>query len=302
MKVPCGGFDLDESVFNVDKNSKQVKLNSPISYDYMPEGYPKKDGWSIEWDGNTEGKTSVVLPIGTLYKISVMVPSYDDLLGAMITSLDYPERVYVITSEDIIALSDSVIMISNPIEIIIASKDNADVQGFTIPEKGVYTNNDKFKMSKENITLMSTDFIPMVSETEPGLSIPLDNLYSNVLKQVHDQYFAGTHLQSTDYSDAEIINKFADKNNSYGIFQPGKFSGKVLSAYNDTTNEYLTVVLAGNNKVECRKASNGSTDIEQLWSIQKDGVIISSSTPDSTKKFKITVDDSGTIKATEVTG
>ena len=43
MKVPCGGFDLDESVFNVDKNSKQIKLNSPISYDYMPEGYPKKD-------------------------------------------------------------------------------------------------------------------------------------------------------------------------------------------------------------------------------------------------------------------
>ena len=42
MKVPCGGFDLDESVFNVDKNSKKVKLNSPISYDYMPEGYPSK--------------------------------------------------------------------------------------------------------------------------------------------------------------------------------------------------------------------------------------------------------------------
>ena len=32
-----------------------------------------------------------------------------------------------------------------------------------------------------------------------------------------------------------------------------------------------------------------------------DDIIISSSTPDSTKKFKITVDDSGTIKATEVT-
>ena len=32
-----------------------------------------------------------------------------------------------------------------------------------------------------------------------------------------------------------------------------------------------------------------------------DDIIISSSTPDSTKKFKITVNDSGTIKATEVT-
>ena len=32
-----------------------------------------------------------------------------------------------------------------------------------------------------------------------------------------------------------------------------------------------------------------------------DSVILNSSTTDSTKKFKITVDDSGTIKATEVT-
>lgn len=35
--------------------------------------------------------------------------------------------------------------------------------------------------------------------------------------------------------------------------------------------------------------------------IKTGGVILSSSTPDSTKKFKITVDDSGTISATEVT-
>ena len=37
--------------------------------------------------------------------------------------------------------------------------------------------------------------------------------------------------------------------------------------------------------------------------IQRAGsdVIINSSTPDSTKKFKITVDDTGTISATEVT-
>lgn len=32
-----------------------------------------------------------------------------------------------------------------------------------------------------------------------------------------------------------------------------------------------------------------------------EGMIINSSTPDSTKKFKITVDDTGTISATEVT-
>ena len=33
----------------------------------------------------------------------------------------------------------------------------------------------------------------------------------------------------------------------------------------------------------------------------EEGIVINSSTPDSTKKFKITVDDTGTISATEVT-
>lgn len=33
----------------------------------------------------------------------------------------------------------------------------------------------------------------------------------------------------------------------------------------------------------------------------EEGMVINSSTPDSTKKFKITVDDTGTISATEVT-
>ena len=33
----------------------------------------------------------------------------------------------------------------------------------------------------------------------------------------------------------------------------------------------------------------------------EEGMVINSSTPDSTKKFKITVDDAGTISATEVT-
>ena len=46
------------------------------------------------------------------------------------------------------------------------------------------------------------------------------------------------------------------------------------------------------------------TDVK-LYDLPKSGngnsVIVKSSTPDSTKKFKITVDDSGTISATEVT-
>lgn len=197
MKVPCGGFDLDESVFNVDKNSKQVKLNSPISYDYMPEGYPKKDGWSVEWDGNIDGKISAVG--APFYKFSDMVLTYEEFLSAKWVN-PYDPSQFIMVSEtrpEQRQLTDTIVQFSfSTFFFIVVSEDNAEVQGIIFPTKGLYTRGDTgpFKLIKETITPMSADFMPVV-----------------------------------------------------------------------------------------------------------DGVIISSSTPDSTKKFKITVDDSGTISATEVT-
>ena len=61
-----------------------------------------------------------------------------------------------------------------------------------------------------------------------------------------------------------------------------------------TSGNGIQTSLYSNGKIIC---PNG-VDINL---IKTGGVILSSSTPDSTKKFKITVDDSGTISATEVT-
>lgn len=41
FKVPCGGFKLDEKLFSLDKNDV-LSIHKPLTYDYMPEGYPKK--------------------------------------------------------------------------------------------------------------------------------------------------------------------------------------------------------------------------------------------------------------------
>ena len=72
---------------NVDTtgSSGDVSIPKPLTYDYMPEGYPKKDGWSIEWDGNTEGLTYVRIEEGVyLYKISDFLPTDDELIGAIL--------------------------------------------------------------------------------------------------------------------------------------------------------------------------------------------------------------------------
>ena len=45
FKIPCGGFKLDEKSFSLDENGV-LSIPKPLTYDYMPEGYPSK---SIEY-------------------------------------------------------------------------------------------------------------------------------------------------------------------------------------------------------------------------------------------------------------
>ena len=152
----------------------------------------------------------------------------------------------------------------------------------------------------ESVVKIDQKYLPVASETEPGI-ISFNPLSNFILQQVESEYFRERQSQVFGYEDAATIKKYATKNNSHGIFSSGKFGGAVLSCYNDSVNKYITFVLSGSESIECWKFSQGSTTMEQLWGISKDGVVISSSTADSTKKFRITVDDSGALTATEVT-
>ena len=48
FKIPCGGFKLDEKSFSLDENGVLSvsggggSIPKPLTYDYMPEGYPSK--------------------------------------------------------------------------------------------------------------------------------------------------------------------------------------------------------------------------------------------------------------------
>lgn len=146
------------------------------------------------------------------------------------------------------------------------------------------------------VVKIDAKYLPIASETEPGIVS-----VAYLLEQVKNEYFQELDAHVFGYEDASLIRKYAAKNNSYSIFSSGKFGGAVLSCYHNYVDKYITCVLSGGAKIECWKFSEGSTAMEQLWGISEDGVVISSSTSGSTKKFRITVDDSGTLTATEVT-
>ena len=147
-----------------------------------------------------------------------------------------------------------------------------------------------------SVVKIDQKYLPVASETEPGIIsiIPLSN---GILQKVQNEYFTERNIHVLGYPQKDEIKMCAIANNASGIFSSGKFNGAVLSC--DNENKYVAFVLTNGKSIECWKSSLSST--ERLWGIFEDGVVISSSTADSTKKFKITVDDSGNLTATEVT-
>lgn len=82
FKIPCGGFKLDEKLFSLDKNDV-LSIPKPLTYDYMPEGYPKKDIEYVtlmeeqevtfsEQDGLMEAVSPVTLAIKQGDKLTVV--------------------------------------------------------------------------------------------------------------------------------------------------------------------------------------------------------------------------------------
>ena len=148
---------------NVDITGSSGSIPKPLTYDYMPEGYPKKDGWSVEWDGKIDGKVSAIgVPF---YKFSDMVLSYDEFLSAKSVNPSDPSQFIMVsempTGQQKVTDAISMFFAGN-IQIYVVSEDNAGASGAIFPTKGLYTNQDTppFKLIKVTITPMSTDFIP----------------------------------------------------------------------------------------------------------------------------------------------
>ena len=108
-------------------------------------------------------------------------------------------------------------------------------------------------------------------EADSSHSIPLGTIYDSAVGRNFKISFGGNN----SYYPGNLITSSSGSNNSYTI--TANFT--IVSEVKQLPEDYIP------------------NTIQRVG----DDVIISSSTADSTKKFKITVDDSGTLSATEVT-
>lgn len=111
--------------------------------------------------------------------------------------------------------------------------------------------------------------------------------------------FVGTNESGREFSIIQAGENCVE----YGLFIVVAFAGKCSLSPNGTVAISFTAPSAGiyAKYMEGNSGQTAGTGEFTLKSTSITGLFLTSSTPNSTKKFKITVDDSGTLSTTEVT-
>lgn len=329
---------------NVDTTgSSGGSIPKPLTYDYMPEGYPKKDGWCIEWDGNTEGLTYIPIEEGsTLYKISDFLPTDDELIWAILEFSD--GRSTKITSNKInSSLCPGMTIVANVIYIV--RQDNVIGDGITFSEKGVYTLYQggvyAKKIGNETVVPIDNEFLPEPISINKRYVTPSFNvsISSKFPKIETDSGIFNAIVNGNQYtieieaSGAINLKQNRTYNAVSGITTVTCQANWVKSSRGEYYNfSFPEPVVIGTPSVDTLSPLTiTGFDVHDRWLEFKgtlpemsayisgsiiagitfsdlnlsqtafDKIILWSSDGGSNKRFKITVNDSGTISATEVT-
>lgn len=332
MKVPCGGFDLDESVFNVDKNSKQVKLNSPISYDYMPEGYPSKSIGAVTLMEEQEvspftnaggGLMRAVAPVvlefadgdkltvvwdGVSYDtVATMIqgqyPAFGNLgLAGIGDVTDYP-FVYFNIGGPAWATADTAA--SHTIKVTATKTVYNTMDANMLPKAG-----EGYGVVKKDEIVTAYVFPSLAPQVEMNKAIDdfiagKASITWGETKIIYAERPSDTEIHVVKTNNPTMYYKYVASKALDGIYynetlrkpiqSESSMSGIQLRDYDDPSIGSIGIRAS----IDSNNSANNHVSFGTWASIYNNGIAIKSS--DSSKVFKITVDDSGTIKATEVT-
>ena len=353
---------------NVDTtgSSGDVSIPKPLTYDYMPEGYPSKsigtvtlmeeqevtftsdnglmgavspvdlelaegDKLTVVWDG--VGYNTVVTMINGQF------PAFGNLgLTGMEDVTDYPfvylgiespiwgtadtatsHTIKVTTIRTVYQTMDENFLPQPPRQVRIldttrsySTKEVEEIYQSVLDGTAIYWAN------REVITYISysphSDFTFGFSDGQLETIHPVDGVWDFTNRET--KYPSSITFDSFYGDYAEITG---DANGVGGIDRQGYeligtnmagFKGDYIQAYYSIVLKlrdapyYLYISATTNGEIEIEKRGSGLASGGETTTLFKNGdrsMILKSSTEGSTKKFKITVDDSGTISATEVT-
>ena len=334
FKIPCGGFKLDEKSFSLDENGV-LSIPKPLTYDYMPEGYPSKSEETtsidvdITWDGNTSGLiassdnhyyrvSDTVYTLEQFKKMNYVSYGEDTSVSSGIEQGGLTPgniangliTVWAGESQPIIVTEKAV---ANGSTIMGGAPDTFTEPGVYFPADGCVTRLYSPEPIVETITTiekLSEEFLPyevMKANNPVGKgSFSMNRIPDSAIGAYS---FAEGHqtTASGDKSHAEGGNTTASGERSHAegwMTVASSMNQHVQGRYNieDSANKYAHIV--GNGTDDANRSNAHTIDWSgNAWfagTVEGTAVIVKSSTSGSSKKFRITVDDSGTISATEV--
>lgn len=308
--------------------------NDSTAADFVKNRTHYEERTVIEWDGDTTGLVGVG---GLLYKVSDMIPAKSDVLGGTIT-LSNGKAITI--TPDTIAMTDGGSFAIEEFVVIIASAGALSSTGLSFTETGIYVAfMDGLYVSElaySHIKQLDSKYIPVIpSELLPADVLKREDFYSAERKYLHAEWdgtkgardnFRYTGLPYYKISDIYLPYESFSKC-SYTAVYPGGIESRDITSesipsskiYGDAyeigwlimgkagsyTGRYGSFTIPSDglysitNDVEYQRYVSSCDLFEK---IQPSPLFIEllSSTPSSAKKFRITVDDSGTISATEV--
>ena len=338
-KIPCGGFYLGDGL-TMDGNTlkslggEQVQTdwnqNDATAKDYIknrPGGYEEEV--EITWDGDTTGRVSATaegMPY-VWYKVSDKILTPDQVIGGTITVIQNGEATQSVITGDAYSEVEFGYMTSDAYVFIVEKAGDFNIGiNVHIPEPGVYfVNVIANGMSVRVSSLSNIIAHPFDDKYIPNTIARKDEVYTNYSHTMSITWDGNTDGKDTFVWDDWHYYKMSDAAPEFKHIQSVSTSRSDDSTKNTELYEGKNCYKAGLGIVvtkagACQLAANEGgtikpftapstgiyfwgdndvyqTDLEASLFIEQDGIIVNS----ASKKWKIAVDDNGTISATEIT-
>ena len=241
FKIPCGGFRLDEESFSLDDNGVLSvsggggSIPKPLTYDYMPEGYPSK---SVETVTLMEEQEVTFSNVGGVYVATAPV-KIDISVGQTYTVV-WDGVEYSCVGHD----SEQGTYIGNPAFIGLESTSEPFVylEDGSRYMWGSYDTSTSHTIKvigpQEIYTTMDVKFIPVAGKfVVDATNLPSDTTgWGNLHNSLEAALDAGAEIFLDVYGDGESLLKLTNASGSLYLF--------IYPKNDSTVSAYILEILA----------------------------------------------------------
>lgn len=335
MKVPCGGFRIDDDTLKLKDDGTLYaagggggSIPKPLTYDYMPEGYPSKSVGTVtlmeeqevtfsDMGGGAYGATAPVkidISDGQTYTIFWDGVEYS-CVGHVADGSSYIGNPAAFGAES----TGEPFLYANASQPMWVSYDTATSHTIKATTIGtVYNTIDVNMLPKagENYGVVKKDEIVTAyvfpnRAPQAEMNKAVDDFIAGKAsiswgnsKIIYAERPSDTEIHVALSDDPTNYVKCAALKNNFGsyydrsmgepISSESSMTGIQLNDYDDPSSGSIAIRAS----IDSNNSANNHVSFG-LASIYDNGIVIKSSS--SNKMFKITVNDSGTLSATEVT-